>query len=340
MFKPRHISRRDFIRLGSSALALAATPTLPLPPDDAATRSAGRWGRVTTWSAWIHSEPHPQAPRLSIRRYDDIVNILEEAEGVGHYSHNPIWFRTVEGYIYSSWVQPVDYRFNHPVTHVDPPGALAWVTVPYTDVRRLPDPTLRYSYRLYYDAIFRVVEVQRDPAGEIWYGIRDGLTWSGVHWAQGKHMRVITPEELTPVAPEATGKHILIELGSQWLTCLEGKDPVFETRLSSGLPGNVTPVGSHHVLSKVPTTRMIGGEGSNYYDLPGIGFVTYFTAKGVAIHGTYWHNDYGRRRSHGCVNTPTSAAQWIYRWCRPSVPYESQRVTAKLDDTTVIEVVY
>ena len=104
--------------------------------------------------------------------------------------------------------------------------------------------------------------------------------------------------------------------------------------------GMATPVGVHRVLQKVHTTRMIGGVGSSYYDLPGIGFVTYFTAKGVAIHSTYWHNDYGRQRSHGCVNTPTAAAQWIYRWSRPDVPYSDQRVVARADDATVIEVVY
>jgi hypothetical protein len=336
------ITRREFLKLSGSALALAGTPpmSLPLPPDDLAARAASRWGRVTTWRAWVQSEPHPDAPTVGERRYDAIVNILDEVEGVGHYDHNPMWFRIVGGYIYSSWVQPVEYRFNRPLEQVEPPGVLAWVTVPYADVRSRPDPSLGRTYRLYYDAIFRVVELQTDDAGQVWYGLRDGLTWGGVNWARAEHLRPIPPAELTPLSPGAAAKRIFIELGKQRLTCFEGQDAVFETRLSSGMPGMVTPVGVHRVLQKVHTTRMIGGEGSNYYDLPGIGFVTYFTAKGVAIHGTYWHNDYGRRRSHGCVNTPTAAAQWIYRWSRPDVPYSDQRVVARADDATVIEVVY
>ncbi len=295
---------------------------------------------MTTWRAWVHSEPHPQAPRVGERRYDDIVNILDEIEGVGHYNHNPVWYKNVGGYIYSSWVQPVEYRFNRPLKTVETPGMLAWVTVPYTDVRSRPDPSLRRSYRLYYDAIFRVIEVQTDDAGDIWYGVRDGLTWGGVNWARGEHMRIIPPEELAPLSPRVVQKRILIELGKQQLTCFEGKEAIFDTRLSSGLPGMVTPQGIHRVLQKVHTTRMTGGVGRNYYDLPGIGFVTYFTPKGVAIHGTYWHNDYGRQRSHGCVNVPTAASQWIYRWCRPDVPYQEQRVFAKADNATTIEVVY
>jgi hypothetical protein len=377
------VTRREFLKLSSSALALAALPPLSPPLGDQAGQRENRFGRVTIWRAGVHSEPDPQAPQVSERQYDALVNILNEVKGVGHYDHNPIWYRIADGYIYSSWVQPVMYRFNRPITQVEPPGLLAWVTVPYTDLRARPDPSLQRSYRVYYDAIFRVVDVQITPdepflqppsappcpsdplladilqgkcaptgdAGgadggaskksrQVWYGLRDGLTWGGVHGARAEHLRIIPPEELTPLSPEVEDKRILIELSKQQLTCFEGQDAVFATRLSSGLPGMVTPVGIHHVLQKTHTTRMIGGVGQNYYDLPGIGFTTYFTAKGVAIHGTYWHNDYGRRRSHGCVNTPTTAAQWVYRWTRPDVPYDQQRLIANKQDATVIEVVY
>jgi hypothetical protein len=334
------INRRAFLRLGGRALALAALPAIPLPPDDQQIHRQSRLGRVTTWRAWVHSEPDPEAPHTSERRGDDIVNILDEVQGVGHYDHNPFWYKLINGYIYSSWVQPVEYRFNRPVSRVEPPGLLAWVTVPYTDVRARPDAELRRSYRLYYDAIFRIVEVQKDDSGQVWYGLRDGLTWSGVNWAQAEHLRPVPPAEMAPISPQVEEKRILIELSRQWLTCFEGKEAVFETRLSSGMWGMVTPQGLHRVLQKVHTTRMIGGEGSNYYDLPGIGFTSYFTTKGVAIHGTYWHNDYGRPRSHGCVNTPTAAAQWIYRWSQPQVPYDELRAFAKPDEATPIEVVY
>jgi hypothetical protein len=48
------------------------------------------------------------------------------------------------------------------------------------------------------------------------------------------------------------------------------------------------------------------------YDLPGVPWCSFFTGTGVAIHGTYWHNDYGRPRSHGCVNLPSMDAKFIY----------------------------
>ncbi len=63
-----------------------------------------------------------------------------------------------------------------------------------------------------------------------------------------------------------------------------------------------TPRGEYELLRKSHTSYMIGGVGADHYDLPGVAFPSYFTRSAIAVHGTYWHNDYGRPRSHGCVN--------------------------------------
>ena len=61
--------------------------------------------------------------------------------------------------------------------------------------------------------------------------------------------------------------------------------------------------------------------GTEYtYHLPGVPWVSFFTGTGVAFHGTYWHNDYGRPSSRGCVNLRSEDAKFIYRWSRPEVP--------------------
>ena len=65
------------------------------------------------------------------------------------------------------------------------------------------------------------------------------------------------------------------------------------------------------------------GDGTeNTYHLPGVPWVSFFTGSGVALHGTYWHNDYGIPHSHGCINMTPQAAKWLYRWTLPSVPPE------------------
>ena len=84
---------------------------------------------------------------------------------------------------------------------------------------------------------------------------------------------------------------------------------------------------------------MQGGEGSEEYDLPGVAFPVYFTWSGVAIHGTYWHNDYGRRHSHGCINVTNQAARWVFRWADPVAPYDAYTQKAEPDTGTPVVVI-
>jgi hypothetical protein len=56
---------------------------------------------------------------------------------------------------------------------------------------------------------------------------------------------------------------------------------------------------------------------------------------GNAFHGTYWHNDYGRPRSHGCVNLPSEAAKFLYLWTLPVVPPDTDYLHAPGEGTRV-----
>ncbi|MFN3492021.1 MAG: L,D-transpeptidase, partial [Anaerolineales bacterium] len=73
---------------------------------------------------------------------------------------------------------------------------------------------------------------------------------------------------------------------------------------------------------KGPSIHMtnFGDAVANIYSLPGVPWCSFFTGSGHAFHGTYWHNDYGRPRSNGCVNLPSSVSKWVYRWTSPVVP--------------------
>ena len=96
-----------------------------------------------------------------------------------------------------------------------------------------------------------------------------------------------------------------------------------------------TPLGEFNVLYKRHTRRMIGDD----YDLAGVAFPVYFTWSGVAIHGTYWHNDYGRRHSHGCINVSNYAAEWVFRWVNPQADYKTYTQEAEPGKGTRIVVV-
>lgn len=63
-------------------------------------------------------------------------------------------------------------------------------------------------------------------------------------------------------------------------------------------------------LSNITIT---GGAGDDEYFLPAVPYVMYFHGN-YGLHGTYWHNNFGQPMSHGCVNLPTDAAQWLFNW--------------------------
>lgn len=112
-----------------------------------------------------------------------------------------------------------------------------------------------------------------------------------------------------PVSPPVVSgqRWIDIDLSAQTLTAYEGNTPVFNTLVSTGL-AYPTPVGTYKILYKLTSQRMTGPG----YDLPNVPWVMYFTNRGHAIHGAYWHNNFGNPMSHGCVNMRPSEAQWLY----------------------------
>ena len=78
---------------------------------------------------------------------------------------------------------------------------------------------------------------------------------------------------------------------------------------STGLPGTPTVKGSFKIQRKYVAQTMTG---PGYY-LPDVPYIMYFIA-GYALHGTYWHNNFGHPMSHGCVNLPTDEALWFFKW--------------------------
>jgi lipoprotein-anchoring transpeptidase ErfK/SrfK len=120
-------------------------------------------------------------------------------------------------------------------------------------------------------------------------------------------------------APQAgstgQGKSIVVNLSQQWLYAYAGGSLVFDAPVSTGRDGFNTPAGSFRVYAKVRSQTMSGTLGGEYYNVPNVPHVMYIHG-GVALHGTYWHNQFGTgvRMSHGCINLPLSAAAWLYDW--------------------------
>jgi LysM repeat protein len=139
----------------------------------------------------------------------------------------------------------------------------------------------------------------------IWVGQR--LKVSGTASSGGT-----TPK---PSTGPTAGRWIDVDLSSQRLTAYQGNSPVFSALISSGLSRTPTVIGRFKVQTKLRSTRMRGPG----YDLPGVPYTMYFY-KGYAIHGTYWHNNFGHPMSHGCVNMRTADAGWLFNWASVGTP--------------------
>ncbi|MDP2598248.1 MAG: L,D-transpeptidase family protein [Candidatus Liptonbacteria bacterium] len=112
-------------------------------------------------------------------------------------------------------------------------------------------------------------------------------------------------------------KRIVVDRSKQILSAYDGEELFMETKISTGLELTPTPRGTFVIFKKTPSRYMQGpipGISDQYYDLPGVPWNLYFTSDGAVIHGVYWHNNFGRPSSHGCVNLPPEQARKLYTW--------------------------
>lgn len=123
-------------------------------------------------------------------------------------------------------------------------------------------------------------------------------------------------------------KWIDISLSEQILRAYEGNKVVIEFPVSSGL-WFPTPKGEFSIWYKTRAQRMTGGNRDigTFYDLPNVPHNMFFF-QGFAIHGAYWHNNFGHPMSHGCVNSPLASAAQLFEWTGPVVPENQGAVRA------------
>jgi len=325
-------SRRDFLKLTGYGLLGAFVPNLPLNflrADD----FDNVQGRVTDRMIWSYAAPNLKAKRKKIYWHDLIIPIQNSTIGEDESAYNRIWYEATEGgYIYSGGVQPVRTILHTPQT-IPPKGTLGEISVPYTDTFDSLEPKARFVYRLYYETVHWVTASTVSAVdGNTWYTLWDDK-FKTSYYVRAEHVRLITTEELAPLSPNISNadKRIEVRLNDQMVLAYEKENLVFAVRASTGARLNprkyTTPDGEFITYHKRPTRHMATGDiAANGFDLPGVPWVLYLTEKGVSFHGTYWHNDYGRPRSHGCINLTPQAAKWLFRWTMPTVPFEKEYV--------------
>lgn len=116
------------------------------------------------------------------------------------------------------------------------------------------------------------------------------------------------PED-APAAPTSAGKAIVVSTGEQRIYAYENGQLIHSHLVSTGRQITPTVLGDYNIYVKYVADDMAGPD----YFLPQVPYVMYFY-QGYGIHGTYWHNSFGRPMSHGCVNLPVEEAQWFFNW--------------------------
>jgi hypothetical protein len=326
------LSRRQFLNLGALSAAL--------PLGFGHQWSGWRYkrsdkdhglGRLAVSQLPVRDRPSFSGEILRWERRDHLFRLRETLIDPESPSHNQKWYRLSNGFVYSGYVQPVDIRMNTPANYVSANGQLVEITVPYTRSFQVFKSGWQPLYQLCFGSVHWATALVVGPKGSIWYQIIDDRLRIP-YVIPAEHARIISSAELAPVSPHvpADQKHIEVSISAQSLTAFEFGEPIFKTTVSTGVhqesvpEGEIptdTPTGNHLVDHKRPVRHMGLGDITaepEAYELPGVPWVSYFySLTGVAFHGTYWHNNFGKPLSHGCVNMKSNEAKWLYRWTMP-----------------------
>jgi L,D-transpeptidase catalytic domain len=343
------ISRRDFLKLtvaalGSSAALSAFRPfsspyrALPILPDfpkgDLLARNCV--GGVVN----VMSRPSANSSVVSSVYEDTVFPWLQEVPGedLDMNRINQNWVETPTGYVYAPNFQACKNLPNEPLKTMPAagpdgvPGFWVEVTVPYVDfVLDNPparSPSMQYLLanqlptRLYFKQVMWADEIRIAEDGTIFYRVGERYgSYGDFFVADARAFKPLTEADTSAIHPDVdpNDKKIVVNVTDQVLTCSEKDKEVYFCKVSSGVGDHSTPLGEHITWRKMISTHMAGGTVSAGYDTPGIGWTNLFSGEGVAIHATFWHNDFGAQRSHGCVNVLPEDAQWIFRWTSPAV---------------------
>jgi hypothetical protein len=283
---------------------------------------------------------------------------------------NQRYVETPKGFVYASALQPTRNLPNTPITEMPggQPGFWAEVTVPYVELAHegtVASPWLQsnmeYNFppRLYYGQTVWIDQVRtsngfpeyrwNEDANGHGYGYG---AYGEFYWADGAAFKILTDADVAPISQDVdpNTKTIQANLDHQTLSCLEGNREVYFCRISSGLtnvlnpetgqPDNklATPVGNLLTHWKIISLNMTAGTFASGYSTPAVPWTTMISGEGISIHGAFWHNAFGEKKSHGCINVTPDDAKWIFRWTTPYVSLAQSEVRVSLPDHGTIVV--
>ncbi len=149
-------------------------------------------------------------------------------------------------------------------------------------------------------------------------------------WVRRKDLIVLRPPHVAPAnAPSEDApweRWLFVDTTSQTLTAYQGVTPVFATLVSTGRGAvgseTATPRGTFRLWIKLRSSDMTDLEvdtGDASYAIEEVPWVMFFHG-GYGLHGAFWHDAFGERRSHGCINLSPEDARFLFEWTAPALP--------------------
>ena len=269
-------------------------------------------GRLADF-ANVHSEPSAAAP--IVRNVGDgflyaTLRTSVENEGTRWYEINPgEWVKKDEITVVST------SEFQGVELERQPVRPFGWFVVdfrPSSVPGAEPDYDFAKLKRYHFFEVYDAVEAED---GWIWYDIGDGM------WINQQYVSIVDVlERPADVGPDE--KWVQVDLYEQNLTAYEGDQMVYATLISTGLNRWPTYEGLFRVEYRHNYTNMAGAEGLiDYYVVEDVPYTMFFDIENeIALHGAYWHDRFGYKHSHGCVNLPPLDAEWVYFWSEDVSP--------------------
>ncbi len=332
--------RRDETCSERIAAAIAATPEgeKPVLPRDCVEHPG--MSALELRAAEAEMRAHPKPDVVQVPYQEDIVWSRAYRRMVGHVviydapNGNPIG-ELDAGYNFVTVINEKDGFIQVNYGQWVPAEHITWADVSeFSGVEIATQPKRPFAWMLAEARPSRYPGGPQDKSAEIIprytlmniYGVEyvDGWEWYLVgpdQWIQ--QIRVAKVKAIP--RPEGIGPDdhwVAVDLYEQTAVAYEGDRMVFATLISSGLPRWSTREGLFQIYERHEATRMSGASGQpDFYFIEEVPYVMYFDGD-IALHGTYWHDRFGYRQSHGCVNLSIMDAWWLYQWTNPE-PYQN-----------------
>ncbi len=274
-----------------------------------------RRGMVTAYILNVRARPgvRPDNPPIDKLRQGTEVYIYEEATYNGE-----IWYRIGDGrWVHSGWVRVLGAAPRASTASPLPTSPRAegmalpmgWIVAPTLNVRAEPGvrPDNPPIDQVHYKTVVPILE-ERTVGGARWYRIGEN------RWVYGGWVGVARYKP-RPASIRPDERWVGVCLKEQTLVAYEGDTPVFAALVATGLPQTPTVQGIFRTWLRLKWGKMSGGSPTTggYYYLEDVTWTMYFY-RGYALHTAYWHDAFGRPRSHGCVNMSPHDAWWVFNW--------------------------